>query len=70
MDSVSDDATSEPLMDSPMNDITVSRITPKPLKSTLSQNQKYKKTMEIGQKIAGSACQVGMHDFREKFHLL
>ena len=26
--------------------------------------------MELGQKIAGSACQVGMHDFREKFSLL
>jgi len=43
---------------------------PKPLKGTLSQDQKYKTTVEIGQKIAGSACQVGMWDFHEKFQFL
>lgn len=43
---------------------------PVPLKGTLSQNQKYKKEVEMGQKIAGVASQVGMPNFREMFAVL
>ena len=43
---------------------------PAPLKGTLSQNQKYKKALEMGQKIAGVASQVGMPNFREMFAVL
>lgn len=46
----------------------ITKLMQKPLKGTLSQNQKYKKTMKLGQKIAGPACQVGMRDFHEIFH--
>ena len=42
----------------------------KTIKATLPQNQKYRKALELGQKIAGFASQVGMCDFREKFSLL
>lgn len=38
-----------------------SKIPKKPLKSTLSQNQKYKNTLQMAQKIASIASQVGMH---------
>ena len=42
----------------------------KPLKATLSQNQKYKKALEVGQKIAGVASQVGMPNLKEMFSVL
>ena len=35
--------------------LNISKLQKKPLKATLSQNQKYKKALEIGQKIAGVA---------------
>ena len=56
----------------PSSDVSykISKVTRKTLKSTLSQNQKYKKTMELGQKIPASTYQVGMCDFHEKFSLL
>jgi len=43
---------------------------PTPLQGILSQNQKYKKVLEMGQKIAGVASQVGMPNFREVFAVL
>ena len=48
----------------------VSKMPKKPMKASLSQNQKYKKVLEVGQKIAASASQVGMHDYCEKFSQL
>ena len=40
------------------------------LKSTLSKNQKYKKALGIGQKLAALSSECGMAEFRRKFVLL
>ena len=38
--------------------------------SALSQNQKYRKVLEVGQKLAVSTNQVGMRDYLEKYSQL
>ena len=63
-----DDVSSVPQSD--QFHLNISNLQKKPLKATLSQNQKYKKALEIGQKIAGVASQVGMPNFREMFSVL
>ena len=46
----------------------MSAITTK--KSTLSKNQKYRKALGIGQKLAALSSECGMAEFRRKFVLL
>lgn len=51
-----------------INDISLSRFeTEVPSTSTLSRNQKYKKVIGIGQKLAMVASECGMPDFRRKY---
>ena len=50
--------------------LQISKMPRKPMNSSLSQNQKYRKVLEVGQKIAASTSQVGMRDYREKYSQL
>ncbi|XP_065913600.1 uncharacterized protein [Dysidea avara] len=47
-----------------------SLITNFPLKSTLSKNQKYKKALGLGQKLAALSSECGMAEFRRKVVVL